>query len=62
MNISISNSSNPPIVHQIYYKMTTTDKLPLITESVTVTRIDIHPAGEEPDQHVIRLTPEGSHV
>jgi hypothetical protein len=27
-----------------------------------VTQIDIHPAGEEPDQHVIRLTPRGSHV
>jgi hypothetical protein len=38
------------------------DKLPLITESVTVTQIDIHPVGEEPDQHIIRLTPGGSHV
>jgi hypothetical protein len=36
--------------------MTVTDKLPLITESVAVSRIDIHPAGEEPDQHTIRLT------
>jgi hypothetical protein len=42
--------------------MTATDKLPLITESVTATWIDIHPAGEEPDQHAIRLTPRGSHV
>jgi hypothetical protein len=38
------------------------DKLSLITESVIVTRIDIHPAGEEPDQYAIRLTPVGSHV
>jgi hypothetical protein len=38
------------------------DKLPLITESVIVTRIDIYPAGEEPDQHVICLTSGGSHV
>jgi hypothetical protein len=38
------------------------DKPPLIIESVVVTRIDIHPAGEEPDQHVIRLTLRGSHV
>jgi hypothetical protein len=27
-----------------------------------VTRIDIHPAGEEPDQHAIRLIPGGSNV
>jgi hypothetical protein len=38
------------------------DKLSLITESVAATRIDMHPAGEEPDQHAIRLTPGGSHV
>jgi hypothetical protein len=38
------------------------NKLSLITESVAVTQIDIHPAGEEPEQHVIRLTPGGSHV
>jgi hypothetical protein len=39
-----------------------TGKLPLIIESVAVTRIDIHPTGEEPDQHAIRLTPRGSHI
>jgi hypothetical protein len=38
------------------------EKLPLITESVVVTRIDIHPTGEEPGQHAIRLTPGGSLV
>jgi hypothetical protein len=27
-----------------------------------VTQIDIHPAGEEPDQHDIRLTLGGSHI
>jgi hypothetical protein len=42
--------------------MTETDKLAPITESVTATRIDIHPAGEEPDQHVICLTPGCSHI
>jgi hypothetical protein len=40
--------------------MTTTDKQSLISKSVAVTRIDIHPIGEEPDQHVIRVTPEVS--
>jgi hypothetical protein len=37
--------------------MTTMDKRPLIYESVTVTQIDIHPTGEEPDRHVVRVTP-----
>jgi hypothetical protein len=37
-------------------------KLPLISKSVVMTRIDIHHAGEEHDQHVIRLTLRGSHV
>jgi hypothetical protein len=36
--------------------MTATDKQPLISESVKVTRIDIHLAGEEPDQHIVRVT------
>jgi hypothetical protein len=36
--------------------MTATDKQPLISESVKVTRIDIHLVGEEPDQHVVRVT------
>jgi hypothetical protein len=34
----------------------------LITDSVAVTQIDIQPAGEEPDQHVIRLTPGVPHI
>jgi hypothetical protein len=38
------------------------DKLSLITESVTVTRIDIHPTEEEPNQHAIHLTLGGSHI
>jgi hypothetical protein len=37
--------------------MTTMDKRPLIYESVTVTQIDIHPTGEEPDRHVVRVAP-----
>jgi hypothetical protein len=62
ITISTSISSNSSTVHKTYYKMTMTDKLPLITKSVIVTWIDIHPAGEEPDQHALRLTPRGSHV
>jgi hypothetical protein len=62
ITISISNSSNPSTVHQTYYEMTVMDKLSLITKSVAVTRIDIHPTGKEPNQHAIRLTPGGSHV
>jgi hypothetical protein len=50
------------IVQQTYYEMTATDKQPLISESVTVTQIDIHPIGEEPNQHVIRATPEVSRM
>jgi hypothetical protein len=34
------------------------DKQPLISESVVITRIDIHIAWEEPDQHVVHATPE----
>jgi hypothetical protein len=49
-------------VHKTYYEMTAIDKLPLIIKNVTMTRIDIHPAGEEPDQHAIRWTLGGSHV
>jgi hypothetical protein len=59
ISISISKSSNP---QQYTIWDDCNDKLPLITESVTATRIDIHPAGEEPDQRVIRLTPGCSHV
>jgi hypothetical protein len=62
ISISISNSSNPSTIHQTYYEMTVMDKLSIITKSVVVTRINIHPTGEEPDQHAIRLTPGGSHV
>jgi hypothetical protein len=36
--------------------MTATNKWSLISESVTATRIDIYPAGEEPDQHIVRAT------
>jgi hypothetical protein len=33
------------------------DKRSLISESVAASRIDIHPAGEEHDRHVILMTP-----
>jgi hypothetical protein len=42
--------------------MTVTDKRSLISESVTTNRIDIHPAVEEPGQHIVRVTPEVSHT
>jgi hypothetical protein len=38
------------------------DKLLLMIESVAVIPIDIHLAGEEPDQHAIRLISGGSHA
>jgi hypothetical protein len=44
ITISISNSSNPSIVHQTYHEMTAMNKPSLISESVAVTQIDIHPA------------------
>jgi hypothetical protein len=37
--------------------MVAMDKRSLISKSVVVIRIDIHPAGEEPDQHVVCATP-----
>jgi hypothetical protein len=40
--------------------MTATDKRPLISESVMMIQIDIHPAGEEPNQHVICVAPRVS--
>jgi hypothetical protein len=33
------------------------DKRSLVSESDVVTRIDLHPVGEEPDQHVVHVTP-----
>jgi hypothetical protein len=44
-------------VHQTYNEMTEMNKQPLISESVVVTRIGIHPTGKEPDQHIIRMAP-----
>jgi hypothetical protein len=40
--------------------MTVTDKQSLIFMSVVVIWIDIHPVGEEPDQHIVRVAPEVS--
>jgi hypothetical protein len=37
--------------------MTATDKQSLISDSVTVIRIDIYLAGEEPDQHAVGVAP-----
>jgi hypothetical protein len=37
--------------------MIATDKRSLISESVAVIRIDIHHAGEEHDQHAVRVAP-----
>jgi hypothetical protein len=37
--------------------MTPTKKRSLISESVTVTRIDIHHAGEEYDPHIVHVAP-----
>jgi hypothetical protein len=31
------------------------DKQPFISKSVAAIQIDIHPAGEEPDQHIVRV-------
>jgi hypothetical protein len=42
--------------------MTTTDKWSLISESVTVIRLGVHPAGEEPDQYVVRVASQVSHT
>jgi hypothetical protein len=35
---------------------------PLISESVVVIRIDIHPAGEEPDQYIVHLASQVSRM
>jgi hypothetical protein len=42
--------------------MTVTDKRPLISESVTAIRIDIHRAEEEPNQHIIHVAPRVSRM
>jgi hypothetical protein len=46
--------------NKTYYEMTATDKRTLISESVTTIWIGVHPVGEEPDQHVVRMTPRVS--
>jgi hypothetical protein len=60
-NITISKSSKPQQYTNILWD-DCNDKLSLITESVEATWIDVLPAGERPDEHAIRLTPEGSHI
>jgi hypothetical protein len=45
-----------PSVQQDILQDDSNNKRSLISESVAVTRIDIHPAGEELDQHAVRAT------
>jgi hypothetical protein len=40
--------------------MKATSMRSLISESVTTIQIGVHPAGEEPNQHVIRVAPRVS--
>jgi hypothetical protein len=42
--------------------MTAIDNWSLISESVMVIRTDIHPAREEPDQHIICVAPRVSRM
>jgi hypothetical protein len=42
--------------------MTATSKRRLIFESVAVIQIDVHPAGKEPDQHIICMAPRVSRM
>jgi hypothetical protein len=42
--------------------MIVTNKRSLISESVVVIQIDVHPAGDEPDQHIVRLASWVSHM
>jgi hypothetical protein len=44
------------------YEMTATSKLSLLSESVMVIQIGVHPAGEEPNQHVIHVASRVSHT
>jgi hypothetical protein len=42
--------------------MTTMSKRSLISESVAVIRIGVHPIGGEPDQYVVHVAPWVSHM
>jgi hypothetical protein len=42
--------------------MTATDKQSHISVNVVAIRIDIHPVGEEPNQHVVHVAPWVSHT
>jgi hypothetical protein len=46
--------------NKTYYEMTAIDKRTLISESVTMIWIGVHPVGEEPDQHIVRVIPRVS--
>jgi hypothetical protein len=42
--------------------MTTMSKRSLISESVAVVQIGVHPTGEEPDQYIMGVAPWVSHM
>jgi hypothetical protein len=44
-----------PSIQQDILRHDSNDKRSLIFESVVVIQIGVHAAGEEPDQHVVRL-------
>jgi hypothetical protein len=49
-----------PSIQQDILRDDSNDKQPLISESVAVIQIGVHPAGEDPNQHVIHVTPRVS--
>jgi hypothetical protein len=51
-----------PSMQQDILQYDNNDKRSLISESVTAIRIGVHPAGEEPNQHVVRMAPWDSHT
>jgi hypothetical protein len=46
-----------PSIQQDILRDDSNDKQSLISESVMTIQISVHPAGEEPDQHIIRVAP-----
>jgi hypothetical protein len=52
---------NQPSTINTYYEMIATRKQPLMSESVAVIQIGVHPAGKEPD-NMSYMWPLGSHV
>jgi hypothetical protein len=62
ITISISNSSNPSIVHQHTTKWLQRQVVTHNRECCSDSNWYTHCKGKEHDQHIIRLTPVGSHV